>query len=57
MAPVITTPRVTRRTIVQAVLALPTFALFRTVVVDASRKEAEEFVEVNGWILKRSELA
>lgn len=47
--------KISRRTLMQALLALPALSLFR------KRKEAagdpDEIVEVNGWILKRSDLA
>ncbi|WP_181183501.1 MULTISPECIES: hypothetical protein [unclassified Mesorhizobium] len=43
-----------RRTIVQALIALPALSLFRNqpAIVDA-----DEIVEINGWILRRSDLA
>lgn len=43
-----------RRFILQAFLALPALSLFRTV---AQPSVSEEIVEVDGWILKRSEVA
>ena len=47
------TIRISRRAIVQALLALPALSLFRG-LPDA---DPNEIVEVNGWILKRSDLA
>ena len=46
--------KMSRRSIVQALMALPALSLFRnqTAVVDP-----DEIVEVNGWILRRSDLA
>ncbi len=58
MAPV--NPSTTRRTILQAFLSLPAFALFSAHTADLAKPEkpqAEGFVEVNGWILKRSDVA
>lgn len=52
-----------RRMIVQALVALPALSLFRKLPeVDAahagpSRVDPNEIVEINGWILKRSDLA
>ncbi|PZV37880.1 hypothetical protein [Mesorhizobium kowhaii] len=54
-----------RRTIVQALIALPALSLFRKLPdadanashADPSRADPHEIVEVNGWILKRSDLA
>ncbi|MBB6410000.1 hypothetical protein [Mesorhizobium sangaii] len=60
--------RISRRTIVQALIALPALSLFRT-LPNADPAHADphragptpanpnEIVEVNGWILKRSDLA
>jgi len=46
--------RISRRAIVQALIALPALSLFRNqpAVVDP-----DEIIEVNGWILRRSDLA
>ena len=46
--------RMSRRTIVQALIALPALSLFRNqpAIVDP-----DEIVEINGWILRRSDLA
>jgi hypothetical protein len=55
--------KMSRRTIVQALMALPALSLFRDPTVpdaaDGNRAKADpnEIVEVNGWILKRSDLA
>ncbi|MCA0047136.1 hypothetical protein LB577_09225 [Mesorhizobium sp. B283B1A] len=56
-----------RRTIMQALIAMPALSLFRkspdadAAHTGASRVDAladpSEIVEVNGWILKRSDLA
>lgn len=56
-----------RRTIMQALIAMPALSLFRkspdadAVHPGASRVDAladpNEIVEANGWILKRSDLA
>ncbi|QKC74675.1 hypothetical protein [Mesorhizobium erdmanii] len=49
-----------RRMIVQALVALPALSLFRKLPeADAgpSQVDQNEIVEVNGWILKRSDLA
>ena len=46
--------KMSRRSIVQALMALPALSLFRNqpAIVDP-----DEIVEVNGWILRRSDLA
>ena len=55
--------KMSRRTLVRALIALPALSLFRKLpVADAadtgpSRADPNEIVEVNGWILKRSDLA
>ena len=53
--------KISRRTIVQALIALPALSLFRKLPdADASihpPADPNEIVEVNGWILKRSDLA
>ncbi|WP_027060730.1 hypothetical protein [Mesorhizobium loti] len=54
-----------RRMIVQALIALPALSLFRKLPqadtrpsrLDPSQVDPNEIVEVNGWILKRSDLA
>jgi hypothetical protein len=54
-----------RRMIVQALIALPALSLFRNLPeanahpsgVGPSQVDPNEIVEVNGWILKRSDLA
>ena len=45
--------KISRRTIVQALIAVPALSLFRK-LPEAS---PDEIVEINGWILKRSDLA
>jgi hypothetical protein len=60
MAPILIKTQATRRTILQAALSLPAFALFSTHTADLAKPEkpqAEGFVEINGWILKRSDVA
>jgi hypothetical protein len=50
---------------VQALIALPALSLFRKLPeadagpsrIDPSQVDPNEIVEVNGWILKRSDLA
>ena len=60
--------KMSRRTIVQALIALPALSLFRTPPdadashsdpsrADPARADPDGIVEVNGWILKRSDLA
>ena len=46
--------KMSRRAIVQALIALPALSLLRSrpAVVDP-----DEIVEINGWILRRSDLA
>ncbi|MGX8010913.1 hypothetical protein ACVDG8_019135 [Mesorhizobium sp. ORM8.1] len=46
--------KMSRRTLAQALIALPILSLFRNqpAIVDPN-----EIVEVNGWILRRSDLA
>jgi hypothetical protein len=52
------TIRISRRAIVQALLALPALSLFRRLPdADPLYVDPNEIVEVNGWILKRSDLA
>ena len=57
MAPTKIAPRATRRTILQALLSIPAFVLFAAHAAPSREQPADELVEVNGWILKRSELA
>jgi hypothetical protein len=45
--------KMSRRTIVQALIALPAVSLFRGRPAVAG---PEEIVEINGWILRRSDL-
>ena len=50
--------RISRRTIVQALIALPALSLLhRQPDTQPSCADPNEIVEVNGWILKRSDLA
>ncbi|BAV49272.1 hypothetical protein MLTONO_4369 [Mesorhizobium loti] len=65
--------KMSRRTLVQALIALPALSVFRKLPeadaahtgpsragssrVDPSHGDPNEIVEVNGWILKRSDLA
>ncbi|UVK41778.1 hypothetical protein LHFGNBLO_000874 [Mesorhizobium sp. AR10] len=50
--------KISRRAIVQALIALPALSLFRSLPdADPSHADPDEIVEVNGWILKRSDLA
>lgn len=50
--------KISRRTIVQALIAMPALQLFRK-LPDSDRppSDPDEIVVVNGWILKRSDLA
>ncbi|MER8825230.1 hypothetical protein NKH73_01600 [Mesorhizobium sp. M0938] len=45
--------KMSRRTIMQALIALPALSLFRK-LPDA---DPDAIVEINGWVLKRSDLA
>ena len=45
--------KISRRTIVQALIAVPALSLFRKL----PEANPDEIVEINGWILKRSDLA
>ena len=45
--------KISRRSVVQALVALPALSLFRKL----PDVDPDEIVEVNGWILKRSDLA
>ncbi len=47
--------RISRRSFVQTLLALPAFGLFKT--FPAPTDASDEIVEVKGWIVKRSDLA
>ena len=55
--------KMSRRTLVRAMIALPALSLFRKLPEanaahsDPSRADPNEIVEINGWILKRSDLA
>ncbi|WP_176478994.1 hypothetical protein [Mesorhizobium sp. WSM3860] len=51
--------KISRRTIMQALIALPALSLFRNqpAVSDPNGIDPDEIVEVNGWILRRSDLA
>lgn len=46
-----------RRTVLQALLAIPAFALFSHETADVPVQRADGYVVVNGWVLKRSEVA
>jgi hypothetical protein len=46
-----------RRTVLQALIAIPAFALFRNETADMPVARADGYVVVNGWVLKRSEVA
>lgn len=50
--------KMSRRMVVQALVALPSLSLFRR-LPEADRPDADPdaIVEINGWILKRSDLA
>ena len=47
--------KISRRIIMQALLAMPALSFFRKVA--PAHPGPDEVVEVNGWILKRSDLA
>ena len=51
--------KMSRRAIVQALIALPALSLFRNQPAPANPDEIDrdEIVEINGWILRRSDLA
>lgn len=52
------TKKISRRTVMQALVALPSLSLFRGLPEDTSTNaDPDAIVEVNGWILKRSDLA
>jgi len=46
--------KMSRRAIVQALMALPALSLFRG---KPALVDPDEIVEINGWILRRSDLA
>ncbi|MDX8442313.1 hypothetical protein [Mesorhizobium australafricanum] len=46
--------KMSRRAIVQALIALPALSLFRN---QPAAVDAEQIIEVDGWILRRSDLA
>ncbi|RWM82561.1 MAG: hypothetical protein EOR81_04630 [Mesorhizobium sp.] len=46
------TKKISRRTIMQALIALPALSLFRKL----PDTDPDAIIEVNGWILKRSDL-
>ncbi len=46
-----------RRTILQAALSVPALALFQSVVRSPEGPAVKGVVEINGWILKRSDVA
>jgi hypothetical protein len=45
--------KISRRTVVQALIAMPALSLFRKL----PETNPDEIIEINGWILKRSDLA
>lgn len=45
--------KISRRTVVTALIAMPALSLFRKL----PEANPDEIVEINGWILKRSDLA
>jgi hypothetical protein len=49
------TSRLSRRALIQTLLALPALSLFKPLPAPASMPD--EIVEVNGWIVRRSDLA
>lgn len=51
--------KMSRRAIVQALIALPALSLFRNPPAPDNPDETDrdEIVEINGWILRRSDLA
>lgn len=46
-----------RRSVLQAMLAVPAFALFQFETTPPAPSKADGFVEIDGWILKRSDVA
>ena len=57
MPPVQTPQALRRRTVLQALIAIPAFALFRHETADVPVERNDGYVVVNGWVLKRSEVA
>ncbi|MCV3206391.1 hypothetical protein OHD62_02400 [Mesorhizobium sp. YC-39] len=52
------TKKMSRRMIMQALIALPTLSLFRRLPeATSTNADPDAIVEINGWILKRSDLA
>lgn len=51
--------RMSRRVMLQALIALPALSLFRnqSAVPEPNGFDPDEIMEVNGWILRRSDLA
>ncbi|WFP76890.1 hypothetical protein [Mesorhizobium sp. WSM4906] len=50
--------KMSRRAIVQALIALPALSLFRNQpAVGPDEIVRDEIIEINGWILRRSDLA
>ncbi|WP_189434497.1 MULTISPECIES: hypothetical protein [unclassified Mesorhizobium] len=51
--------KMSRRAILQALIALPAMSLFRNrpAVPAPDEIDPDEIIEVNGWILRRSDLA
>ncbi|MDX8519784.1 hypothetical protein [Mesorhizobium dulcispinae] len=51
--------KISRRKILQALIALPALSLFRNrpAVPNPDGIDPDEIVEINGWILRRSDLA
>jgi hypothetical protein len=50
--------KISRRTIIQALIALPALSLLRRRPdTEPPYADPNEIVEINGWILKRSDLA
>ncbi|TKB12510.1 MAG: hypothetical protein E5V75_25480 [Mesorhizobium sp.] len=51
--------KMSRRAILQALIALPALSLFRNrpAVPGPDEIDPDEIIEVNGWILRRSDLA
>ncbi|UCI08048.1 hypothetical protein [Mesorhizobium sp. B1-1-8] len=50
--------KMSRRVIVRALIALPALSLFRNqpAIADPDEIAPNEIIEVNGWILRRSDL-
>lgn len=52
------TKKISRRAIMRVLIALPTLSLLRGLPeADPANADPDMIVEVNGWILKRSDLA